>query len=170
MLDHLQFDYNVLARIDARIAREHEEKHYRPEAVPIVESSAGNILVARSAKSGGRWGYPQGGIERGESVIKGLFRELKGEVGVEPSVVRECRFCYATRRPVSGCRDGFVLGKSYYFFYLQCCSVPTVTLQEEEVDDYLWIEPHRLGDFFLGRASLQKTEAMLTALLRAWRA
>lgn len=168
MLNHLQIDQRVLARIDARVAREHREKLYRPTAVPIVESPAGNVLVVKSAKSN-RWGPPQGGIECGESAILGLFRELKEEAGVDPSVARDCRFCYTTRLPVPDCRDGFLLGKSYYFFYVKCRDVPEVSLQTEEVNDFKWLQPQEVGDFLLCRAHFQKVQATLTALQRAWR-
>lgn len=168
MLSHLEFDHKVLARINARVAREHEEKFYRPTAVGMVESPVGNVLIVKSAKSN-KWGMPQGGIESGECAVMGLFRELGEEVGVGPLVAKRCRFCYATRVEMPGCRDGFVLGKSFYFFHVECGTFPEVSLQKDEVNNFCWLAPHAAVDFLVGRASLQKVHATSTALARAMR-
>lgn len=172
MIDHLQLqlDREVLSRIDARVAREHEEKLYRPTAVGIIEHPRGTVLVVKSAKSRGHWGAPQGGIESGESAIMGLFNELKEEVSFDPSVASDCRFCYATRLPVPNGRDGFMIGKSYYFFHVKCHTPPEVSLQVEEVSEYRWLPPYEVGNFlYCQGASHQKMRVMLTALQRAWR-
>lgn len=47
------------------------------------------VLIARRAKhkhQGGKWEFPGGKIEPGESALVALVRELQEEVGVTPSV------------------------------------------------------------------------------------
>ncbi|QFT55958.1 8-oxo-dGTP diphosphatase MutT [Microbulbifer sp. THAF38] len=55
-------------------------------AVGIVRRSDGKILIARRPDHlhmGGRWEFPGGKVEAGESVQQALTRELREEVAIE---------------------------------------------------------------------------------------
>jgi 8-oxo-dGTP pyrophosphatase MutT (NUDIX family) len=173
MRNPIQVSARELFDLNAQIARDHAAKEYRPTAVSIVQRHpAGNILqegetlFVRSAKSGD-WGFPQGGIEEGEGLIEGLFRDLREETEIPSIVVASCRFCYRSRVTIPGMsRDGFTRGKSYYYFGLRCAGSPKVTLKLDEIDAAQWLSPSRAADFIhhLEKNNRQKSGDMLNAL------
>lgn len=63
------------------------EKNYRPNVAAIVLSSSYpfecKIFIARRSDMDNIWQFPQGGIDKGESVKNALFRELKEEIGTD---------------------------------------------------------------------------------------
>jgi 8-oxo-dGTP pyrophosphatase MutT (NUDIX family) len=160
----------TLERINKRIAREHEEKQYRPTVVAVIKEPRGNVLFVRSAKAEKPWGLPQGGVEQGECVVDALFRELSEEVGIPASRLVVQRFLYANRvRIPDRRRDGFQVGKSYYYFQLECVNgIPSLFLQEEEVFASLWANPRLvLRDVGAFLAERQVPEGKLTPKTRA---
>ncbi|EDO8299572.1 RNA pyrophosphohydrolase [Campylobacter jejuni] len=63
------------------------EKNYRPNVAAIVLSSSYpfecRIFIAKRSDMHNIWQFPQGGIDKGESVKNALFRELKEEIGTD---------------------------------------------------------------------------------------
>ncbi|HEG5924931.1 TPA: RNA pyrophosphohydrolase [Campylobacter jejuni] len=63
------------------------EKNYRPNVAAIVLSSSYpfecKIFIARRSDMDNIWQFPQGGIDKVESVKNALFRELKEEIGTD---------------------------------------------------------------------------------------
>jgi len=55
---------------------------YRPNIGIVLMNRFGKVLWARRAGRDG-WQFPQGGVERHESLDEALFRELYEEVGLE---------------------------------------------------------------------------------------
>ena len=69
-------------------------KQYRPNVAAIVLSSSYpakcEILIASRIDVEDAWQFPQGGIDKGETPKKALFRELKEEIGTnEINVIAE---------------------------------------------------------------------------------
>ncbi len=63
---------------------EREALPYRPCVGAVVFNHKGEVLVARRVDSGGdAWQLPQGGIDRGESLIEALRREMREEIGTD---------------------------------------------------------------------------------------
>ena len=55
-------------------------------AVGVILDAQHRVLIARRAQDahqGGLWEFPGGKLETGESVIEGLARELREELGIE---------------------------------------------------------------------------------------
>ena len=59
---------------------------YRPNVGIILCNGGGQVLWARRSRHDG-WQFPQGGVERGESVLDAVYRELHEEVGLLPEHV-----------------------------------------------------------------------------------
>lgn len=70
------------------IAAGHEANDYRPVVVAVIRNYTGRVLLAQSAKALQRdnvveWGFPQGGIDEGESVQEACQREVHEELGID---------------------------------------------------------------------------------------
>ena len=59
---------------------------YRPNVGIILCNGGGQVLWARRSRHDG-WQFPQGGVERGESALTAVYRELYEEVGLLPEHV-----------------------------------------------------------------------------------
>lgn len=56
---------------------------FRENVAIIVSNSEGKVLLcARADNTGMEWQFPQGGIDKGESVLKAAYRELREETGI----------------------------------------------------------------------------------------
>lgn len=153
----------VLKLIRSCIEQDHWIKLYRPTAVAVVENEEGRILLTQSVY-GEDWGFPQGGVERGEDAVAGLMRELFEETGIVASGVH-C-FCGTEQLDTLDrrTRDGFTIGKHYYYFHIVCRGVPSVTIQAAEVRAYQWAAIPAAADLIRKNES-EKKAMMLEALI-----
>ena len=57
--------------------------------VLAVVRRGGRVLIVKRSQpaSGGRWGFPGGHLERGETIVEGAMRELTEETGVRAEPV-----------------------------------------------------------------------------------
>ncbi len=60
---------------------------FRPNVGIIITNASGNVLWARRIGGQNAWQFPQGGIKESETAEQALYRELKEEVGLNPSQV-----------------------------------------------------------------------------------
>lgn len=63
-----------------------DSEGFRANVGIVIANARGDVLWARRLGQDA-WQFPQGGIKRGESPEQALYRELKEEVGLEPSSV-----------------------------------------------------------------------------------
>ena len=54
---------------------------YRPNAAALILDAKGKLLICERLDQPGSWQFPQGGVDTGETLKKGLFREVQEEVG-----------------------------------------------------------------------------------------
>jgi len=57
---------------------------YRPNVAALIVNADGNLLICERSTIPGAWQFPQGGVDDGESMEEGLFREVSEEVGLKP--------------------------------------------------------------------------------------
>ena len=160
-------DNATIAMIDADVSAQYDKMGYRPVVVMIVKNPQGQVLLVQSAKSHASWGFPQGGVNRGESVLSAVRRELAEETGIRQGV-KIVKFCGMNQIAMPGRekRDGFTSGKRYYYFYLVCDTAPTVVLQAEELADYCWKLPAEVPEI-LSTLNEEKRETLLRALTQS---
>lgn len=57
---------------------------YRPNVAALMVNAEGALLICERATVVGAWQFPQGGVDAGESLEEGLFREVREEIGLLP--------------------------------------------------------------------------------------
>ena len=86
----------------------------------------------------GKWSFPGGKVERGQTIIETLRREVKEEVGLEIEDYKEYLRDYTFVRP-----DGHnVVG----FSFLVRAKSENVCLSKD-FEDFKWIRPEELSNF-----------------------
>ncbi len=75
----------------APLKPKHKAKPFYHVAVGAVVSADNKVLIAKRADhklQGGRWEFPGGKLEAGETALAGLARELEEELGIVPQKTR----------------------------------------------------------------------------------
>lgn len=138
-------NFYLLAREERLSEEAHMDGEYRPVGVAILRDPDGKILVVRSAKNILSWGFPQGGIEVGESLVPGMMREIKEELGVDTEVLRMRKYLgHKDLDADEGRTDrrGFSKGKRYFCFLLSIDSphrVESDALDPREIVEHQWV-------------------------------
>src|SRR3989338_883028 len=135
MLNHTQ--------LAAEIAKLRQGQKSRPIVVAIISNDNHEFLLLESASRPGVWGFPQGGIEAGESVLDSFFRELREEVGITTRELNQVSDCFYTARRYYGPERpdsrGFSLGKKYFYLTARYQGKEKLKLQPEEVARAVWV-------------------------------
>lgn len=58
---------------------------YRPNVAALMINADGKLLICERSNLSGAWQFPQGGVDKGESEVEALFREVKEEIGLKKS-------------------------------------------------------------------------------------
>lgn len=122
---------------------------FRPNVGIVLHNDCGQVFWGRRVGGFDAWQFPQGGIERGESIEHALFRELHEEVGLCQSDVEiRCRTSGWLRyRTPDGLRRrssaaGFQ-GQKQKWFLLRLLAaddaVCTINTEKPEFDEWRWV-------------------------------
>lgn len=58
---------------------------FRPNVAALIVNKKGELLVCERKKDKGAWQFPQGGVDKGETTLEALEREVMEEVGIPAS-------------------------------------------------------------------------------------
>lgn len=106
-------------------------------SIGIIERD-GKVLVMKRAEhkpSGGRWNFPGGKIENGETPREAAIREVREEAGVEPEVKREGEFFYSETSD-----------RKWEVYPYLMESEDEIELNEEHTE-FKWVHPSELEEF-----------------------
>jgi len=70
---------------------------FRPNVAALLVDERGQLLICERYRLPGAWQFPQGGVDKGESKLEALRREVREEVSLEPD-------CYEVERQQGGYR------------------------------------------------------------------
>lgn len=127
---------------------------FRPNVAAIIINSRGEILVCERANNARSWQFPQGGVDKGESSLEALHREVWEEVGLKPKHYKVkkkksgYKYFYAPKIRAKKKWDG--QKQTYYLCELHD-SAPEVDLgvKNKEFSDYDWVQPSEFDEAWL---------------------
>ncbi len=145
------------------IAEFYQVQEYRPVQVFILVNKNNEFLVVQSAKEPTIWSFPQGGIDRGETLMENMIRELQEEIGISHhdfesvhAAFHEAKVDFDSSR--QGER-GFTKGKYYFFTAAKYTGKKELIFNTKEVLDVQWLSDQEIGLDF-GHMNPQKRIVM----------
>jgi nucleoside triphosphatase len=114
--------------------------HYpEPTVGALILNRQGQVLLAKSSKWRNRFTLPGGHTELGETVEEALKREIREEVGLEIETIRFLQFQEAIYLPE------FIHRKHFIFLDFLCeTKTDHVQIDNNEIQDFLWVNPKKL--------------------------
>jgi|694.fasta_scaffold117422_3 phosphoglycolate phosphatase-like HAD superfamily hydrolase/8-oxo-dGTP pyrophosphatase MutT (NUDIX family) len=101
----------------------------------LIHDGQGRVLMIRTHKWGNRWGIPGGKIERGESSVQALRREIREECAIE---LDDIEFAL-----VQDCIDSPEFERKEHFILLNYVAraLGTEVCLNEEAEQFQWLRP-----------------------------
>jgi len=119
---------------------------YRKNVAAILVDHQGRILICERRKPDDAWQFPQGGVDKGETSLQALLREVEEEVGLLPEHydVEYSRGVYRYKYPdkVSEKKGYRGQAQTYYLCRIkEGAPEPRIAKNCKEFKDYQWIYP-----------------------------
>ncbi len=125
-----------------------------PDGCRTIQS----ILLVHKPRRHDAWQLPQGGIEEGETPTEAALRELMEEAGLsfrEVSQVSACLYCYDFPPEFIRRHNPVNAGQKLCFVVVQAPSDVQVTVDNDEIDSYVWVLPEQLPRYIKREAYLK---------------
>lgn len=119
---------------------------YRPNVAALMINSSGRLLVCERMNQDGAWQFPQGGMDKGETPLESLYREVEEEVGWSPEHYEAIEYIDGYRYDFPAEKQdkkGFD-GQQQTYFICQLkkgAPKPNLKAHVQEFQDYKWIRP-----------------------------
>lgn len=117
---------------------------FRPKlsGVKCIVQKDGKILMIRNTYGKGRWTFPGGGIEKNETPEQAAIREVREEVGIEIKSLQHMGEFMSTAQ----------YKEDHVSVFFATTQTKKITLQEDEIRDFKWVDPNTLPEFISGIA------------------
>jgi putative (di)nucleoside polyphosphate hydrolase len=122
---------------------------FRPNVGIVITNGQGQVLWARRVGGHDAWQFPQGGVNDGESLIDGLYRELEEETGLlreHVKLLAQTQNWLRYRIPRKFRRynsDPAFRGQKQHWFLLQLIADDSTVAvdagDKPEFDDWAWV-------------------------------
>lgn len=101
-------------------------------AVVFHEIGGKNRFLLIKNKRSAHWSFPKGHVEKGETDEQAAIREVKEETGIDISIISgfKAKSEYSIQRRI----------EKSVFIYAASCESTLTSIQEEEIEDYLWLD------------------------------
>lgn len=150
-------------------------KRYRQAVSAVVLKPSGvcspdgctalySVLLVHKPRKNDAWQIPQGGIEAGETVVEAARRELSEETGL---VLTGDVFCsaemYTYDFPPQFLRRHHPVnaGQRLFFVVFEADKDCKVTVDDNEVDSYVWVLPEQISRYITRKEYLDVIENVL---------
>lgn len=122
---------------------------FRPE-----KDGSHTFLLLHKPRKNDAWQLPQGGVEDGETIAQAALRELKEEAGLNATLLGETNQYYQYDFPKSyrRFRPDSVCGQKIEFVFAIADSDAVVQVDNNEVDDYVWIPVEDISKYISRKA------------------
>ena len=142
----------------------------RPTPEPLASQSdyGFQILLLHKPRKRDAWQLPQGGREEGETIEQAALRELHEEAGItDVRVLSASKDVYQYDFPASfrRFRPDYVKGQKIEFIVAIVTCEVQVTLDEKEVNKYVWITPDQLPQYIKRKEYLELLEQLMVLAL-----
>lgn len=120
----------------------HNGLEYRPVVVMMIFNDRDEVLVVQSAKNAEWWGFPQGGIDPGETIELAAFREANEELGLSRRDLSRPVFHTSQdidAEPTRADKRGFTKGQRSFFVSMRCQAGAKLALDLMEVSAANWV-------------------------------
>lgn len=119
---------------------------YRKNVAAIIVNEHGEILICERRGNKNAWQFPQGGVDKGESVQEALTREIFEEVGLEQSAysVGTEKGGYKYLYPSKVAQKKKHIGQEQSYFLCRLVEgAPEVHISDDnpEFQDFDWVRP-----------------------------
>lgn len=104
-------------------------------AVVFHDIGGVNRYLLIKNKRSAHWSFPKGHVEPGESDEQTAIREVKEETGIDIGIVPgfKAKSEYSIQNKI----------EKVVYIFAATCEDTTTTIQEEEIEDYLWLDYHK---------------------------
>jgi len=115
------------------------------------------MLLVHKPRKKDAWQLPQGGVEEGESIEQAALREIQEETGISPRIIGNSGKVYKYDFPKSyrRFRPDNVCGQTVEYFFGELDMGVDVTVDQEEIDDYVWVTKDKIPKYLKRKAYLK---------------
>lgn len=144
---------------------------YRAAASLLLLRPAQNgyeFLLLHKPRKRDAWQLPQGGADEGETAEQCAVRELREEAGItEVTVLGKSDLVYKYDFPASyrRFRPDHICGQRIEFVFGTCPADVVVTVDNVEVDNYMWVPTEKVGQFLKRKAYLELVTSLIQEAL-----
>lgn len=125
---------------------------FRPNVALLLLDDRHRVLICERAGIADSWQFPQGGVDKGETMLEALHREVYEEIGLPPAAyeIAETRDGYRYFYPdeVKKRKKGRYDGQEQTYFLCRLKSdAPPIDIERKprEFRDYRWLNPRKFN-------------------------